>query len=68
MDAAPAEAEVARRFGATADSLLAELMLAVPKFPAGPPTLAPAARRQLASLQGQVAGWQRATEALPSSC
>ena len=65
VDAAPAEAEPARRFGVTADSLLAELTLAVPTFPAAPPTLAPAAQRQLLSLQSQVAGWQRAAEALP---
>ena len=65
VDAAPAEAEAARRFGATVDSLLAELTLAVPKFPAAPPTLSAAAQRRLASLQSQVAGWQRATEALP---
>ncbi|AMR28749.1 hypothetical protein A0257_17690 [Hymenobacter psoromatis] len=65
VDAAPAESDVARRFGATADSLMAELSIAVPKFPAAPPTLSPAARRQLASLQSQLTGWQRATEALP---
>jgi hexosaminidase len=66
VDAAPAESEVARRFGATADSLLASLSLVVPKFPAAPPVLSPAAQRQLASLRGQVASWQRATEALPA--
>lgn len=65
VDAAPAESDVARRFGATADSLVAELSIAVPKFPAVPPTLSPAAQRQLASLQSQLSGWQRATEALP---
>lgn len=66
VDAAPAESEVARRFGATADSLLASLSLVVPTFPAAPPVLSVAAQRQLASLQGQVASWQRATETLPA--
>ncbi|QKG53469.1 beta-N-acetylhexosaminidase [Hymenobacter sp. BRD67] len=66
VDAAPAEAEVARRFGATVDSLLASLSIAVPRFPAtGPPTLSPVASRQLAALRQQVADWQHATEALP---
>ena len=65
VDAAPAEAEAARRFGATVDSLLAELNLTMPKFPAAPPTPSPAAQRQLVRLQSQVGGWQRATEALP---
>ena len=65
VDATPAEADVARRFGATADSLLASLSIAVPTFPATPPKLTPAASRQLASLRRQVAEWQRATEALP---
>ncbi|RZK51024.1 MAG: hypothetical protein EOO59_15610 [Hymenobacter sp.] len=65
-DAAPAESDVARRFGATADSLLASLSLVVPTFPAAPPVLSPAAQRQLASLQSQVASWQRATETLPA--
>jgi hexosaminidase len=64
VDAAPAEADAARRFGATADSLLASLSIAVPTFPATPPKLTPAASRQLASLRQQVAEWQRATEAL----
>jgi hexosaminidase len=65
VDAAPAESDVARRFGATTDSLLASLSIAVPTFPAAPPKLTPAALRQLASLRQQVAEWQRATEALP---
>ena len=65
VDAAPAEADVARRFGATVDSLLAELTLTVPKFPAAPPAFSPAAQRQLARLQSQLAGWQRAAAALP---
>ncbi len=65
VDVAPAESDVARRFGATADSLVASLSIAVPTFPATAPTLSPAAKRQLASLQSQVASWQRATEALP---
>jgi hexosaminidase len=64
VDAAPAEADAARRFGATADSLLASLSIGVPTFPATPPKLSPAARRQLASLRQQVAEWQRAPEAL----
>jgi hexosaminidase len=60
VDAAPAEAEAARRFGATADSLLASLSIGVPTFPATPPVLSPGARRQLASLRQQVAAWQQA--------
>jgi hexosaminidase len=64
VDAAPAESDVARRFGATTDSLLASLSIAVPTFPAAPPKLTPAAQRQLASLRQQVAEWQRAPEAL----
>ncbi|MGI4760898.1 MAG: beta-N-acetylhexosaminidase [Janthinobacterium lividum] len=64
VDAAPAEADAARRFGATADSLLASLSIAVPTFPAAPPKLTPAASRQLASLRRQVAAWQRTPEAL----
>jgi hexosaminidase len=64
VDVAPAESDVARRFGATADSLLAGLRIGVPTFPATPPQLSPAARRQLASLRRQVAEWQRAPEAL----
>ncbi|GAB3636957.1 hypothetical protein GCM10027422_25470 [Hymenobacter arcticus] len=66
VDAAPAESDAARRFSTTADSLLASLSIGVPTFPAAPPVLSPAAKRQLASLQGQVASWQRATEALPA--
>jgi len=66
VDAAPAESDVARRFGTTTDSLLASLSLVVPTFPATAPALSPAARRQLASLRQQVAEWQRATAALPS--
>ncbi|QKG57488.1 family 20 glycosylhydrolase [Hymenobacter sp. BRD128] len=65
VDAAPAESDVARRFGATADSLLASLSIGMPTFPATPPSLTPAARRQLASLRRQAAEWQRATEVLP---
>jgi hexosaminidase len=64
VDAAPAEAEPARRFGATADSLLASLRIGVPTFPAAPPKLTPAAHRQLASLRQQVAAWQRTPAAL----
>jgi hexosaminidase len=65
VDAAPAESDVARRFGATTDSLLASLSIAVPTFPATPPKLTPTTSRQLASLRQQVAEWQRATEGLP---
>jgi hexosaminidase len=65
VDAAPAESDAARRFGATADSLLASLSIVVPTFPATPPALSPAASRQLASLRQQLAEWQRATAALP---
>jgi len=36
----------------------------VPTFPAAPPTLTPATRRQLASLRQQVAGWQQAVAGL----
>jgi hexosaminidase len=64
VDAAPAEADVARRFGATADSLLASVSIGVPTFPATPPKLTPAASRQLASLRRQVAEWQRTPETL----
>jgi hexosaminidase len=64
VDVAPAESDVARRFGATADSLLAGLRIGVPTFPATPPQLSPAGRRQLASLRRQVAEWQRVLEAL----
>ena len=64
VDVAPAESDVARRFGATVDSLLASLSIAVPTFPAAPPKLTPAAQRQLTSLRQQVAEWQRAPEAL----
>jgi hexosaminidase len=64
VDAAPAESEAARRFGATADSLLAGLSIGVPTFPATPPKLSPAAQRQLASLRRQVADWQSVPEAL----
>jgi len=64
VDAAPAEAEAARRFGATADSLLASLSISLPTFPATPPALSAAARRQLASLRQQIAAWQRTPEAL----
>ena len=65
VDAAPAEADAARRFGATADSLLAGLSIGVPTFPATAPVLSPATGRQLASLRQQLASWQRATEQLP---
>ncbi|MGI4833861.1 MAG: beta-N-acetylhexosaminidase [Janthinobacterium lividum] len=68
VDAAPAESDVARRFGATADSLLREVALG-PLTSAtaavAPASLSPAAQRQLAALQRQVAAWQQATAALP---
>jgi len=64
VDAAPAEADAARRFGATADSLLASLRIGVPTFPAQPPVLSATTARQLASLRQQVAAWQRTPEAL----
>jgi len=68
VDAAPAESEVARRFGATVDSLLRETTLAPltsATAAAGPPQLSAAAQRQLAYLQRQLATWQQATTALP---
>ena len=68
VDAAPAESDAARRFGATVDSLLRETTLA-PLTSAtaavGPVVLSAAALRQLATLQRQVAAWQQATAALP---
>ena len=68
VDAAPAESDAARRFGATADSLLREVALTPltsAETAVAPAALSPAARRQLAYLQQQVAAWQQATAALP---
>ena len=68
VDAAPAESDVARRFGATADSLLREVALAPltsATAAAAPAQLSPAVQRQLAALRRQVAAWQQATAALP---
>ena len=68
VDAAPAESDVARRFGATADSLLREVALAPltsATAAAAPAQLSPAAQRQLAALRRQVAAWQQATATLP---
>jgi hexosaminidase len=68
VDAALAESDVARRFGATVDSLLRETTLAPltsATAAAGPVPLSPAGQRQLAYLQRQVATWQQATTALP---
>ena len=65
VDAAPAESDVARRFGLTADSLLAEVRAAPVKLAFVPPVLSATGQRQLASLQRQATEWQQATAALP---
>ncbi|NML67755.1 family 20 glycosylhydrolase [Hymenobacter sp. RP-2-7] len=68
VDAAPAESDVARRFGLTADSLLREVALAPltsATAAAAPAQLSAAGQRQLAALQRQVATWQQATTELP---
>jgi hexosaminidase len=65
VDAAPAESEVARLFGATVDSLLAgqpALSTVLPTV--APATLTPTARRQLAHLQAQATQWQLASQNL----
>ncbi|MGI4740464.1 MAG: beta-N-acetylhexosaminidase [Janthinobacterium lividum] len=65
VDAAPAESEVARLFGATVDSLLAgqpALSTVLPTVV--PAALTPTARRQLAHLQAQAAQWQLASQNL----
>jgi hexosaminidase len=65
VDAAPAESDVARRFGATVDSLLAAQPVLTTLVPTvAPMPLTPIARRQLAHLQKQVAQWQQSTQAL----
>jgi hexosaminidase len=65
VDAAPAESEVARRFAATVDSLMAgqpALAALVPTV--APLPLTPAARGQLAHLQKQVQQWQSVSQVL----
>jgi len=65
VDAAPAESEVARRFSATVDSLLAgQPVLATLVPTVAPMPLTPAARGQLAHLQKQVQQWQSVGQAL----
>jgi hexosaminidase len=65
VDAAPAESDVARRFGATVDSLLAAQPVLTTLVPTvAPMPLTPAAHRQLAHLQKQVAQWQQTSQAL----
>jgi hexosaminidase len=65
VDAAPAESDVARRFGATVDSLLAAQPVLTTLVPTvAPMPLTPVARRQLAHLQKQVAQWQQTSQAL----
>jgi len=65
VDAAPAESEVARRFGATVDSLIAGQPVLTNLVPTvAPMPLTPAARGQLTRLQKQVQQWQQATQAL----
>jgi hexosaminidase len=61
VDAAPAESEVARRFGATVDSLMAAQPVLTSLVPTvAPMPLTPVARGQLAHLQRQVQQWQQA--------
>ena len=65
VDAAPAESDVARRFGATVDSLLAgqpALTTLVPTV--APMTLTPTARNQVAHLRKLAQQWQQASQAL----
>jgi len=65
VDAAPAESEVARRFGVTVDSLMAAQPVLTSLVPTvAPMPLTPAARGQLAHLQKQVLQWQQATRDL----
>ncbi|RYY20575.1 MAG: beta-hexosaminidase [Cytophagaceae bacterium] len=65
VDAAPAESEVARRFGVTVDSLLASQPVLTSLVPTVVPLpLTPVARGQLAHLQQQVQQWQRASQDL----
>ncbi|RYY21164.1 MAG: hypothetical protein EOO36_01495, partial [Cytophagaceae bacterium] len=65
VDAAPAESDVARRFGATVDSLMAAQPVLASLVPTiAPMPLTPAARGQLAHLQRQVQQWQQAGQGL----
>ena len=65
VDAAPAEAEVARRFTATVDSLMAAQPVLTGLVPTvAPMPLTPVARGQLAHLQQQVQQWQQASHDL----
>lgn len=65
VDAAPAESDVARRFGATVDSLLTGQPVLTSLVPTvAPMPLTPAARGQLARLQKQVQQWQAVSQAL----
>jgi hexosaminidase len=65
VDAAPAESEVARRFGATVDSLMASQPVLAGLVPTvAPMPLTPTARGQLAHLRQQVQQWQQASQAL----
>ncbi|WP_400193889.1 family 20 glycosylhydrolase [Hymenobacter sp. B81] len=54
VDAAPAESEVARRFGVTLDSLLRQ-----PRTSQGALSTAPEARRLLRRVQAQLQSWQQ---------
>ncbi len=65
VDAAPAESDVARRFGVTVDSLMAGQPVLTSLVPTvAPMSLTPAARSQVAHLRQQVQQWQQATQAL----
>ena len=65
VDAAPAESDVARRFGATVDSLMAAQPVLTSLVPTvAPMPLTPMARGQLAHLQRQVQQWQQASQGL----
>ena len=65
VDAAPAESDVARRFGVTVDSLMAgQSALATLVPTVAPMTLTPAARSQVAHLRQQVQQWLQASSAL----
>jgi hexosaminidase len=65
VDVAPAESEVARRFSATVDSLLAGQPVLTTLVPTvAPLPLTPVARGQLAHLQKQVQQWQQVSQVL----
>ena len=65
VDAAPAESDVARRFAATVDSLMAAQPVLTSLVPTvAPMPLTPVARGQLLHLQKQVQQWQQATHDL----